>query len=144
MLLRELYEGKMMKQTASNLYAQLENLKKSIKNPSADQRKMFDNLKSKADSLMTSEMKAKEKDFEAKHSGSDWWELGKKLYPMTQKNGQWVVKSTAKEWKGEKEWSYDHKFEAMEQVEKLMKYKDHDRDAGHGDRDRDLEKWTKD
>jgi len=136
--------GKFKTETAAQAYARLETLKKAAgKTPTPLQKHTIEATEKLAKSLMDTEMKAKNKAFDDKYAGEDWWELGKKLYPITQHGEKWVVKSTAKEWKGPKEWEYDYEFLAKEQVEKLMKYKDIDRDKGTGDRDKDLEKWSK-
>lgn len=145
MKLYELFEGtmkgKFLKPTSKTAFAQLEKMKQ-IQNPNDMQKQTIANLEKQAKSLLDTEMSAAEKDFLQKNLGSDWWELGKKLYPITQEGNEWVVKSTAAEWKEEKSWKYDYKFQALEQVELLMKYKNHDRNKGVGNSERDLEKWS--
>lgn len=131
------------KETASQAFARLEKFKKLWANPSPEQQRTLDGIEKIANSLMDTEMDSKLKSFETKHAGADWWQLGKKLYPVSQDDNEWVVKSEAKDWTVGKEWRYDYKVQALEQVQKLMQYKSRDRKAGYGDKEEDLEKWSK-
>jgi hypothetical protein len=133
------------KQTAKQAFDSYERYKKMFDagNPNVTQR-MLDGLHSTAQSLMDTEMAAKEKNFLAKHTGSDWWELAKKQYPITQQNdGSYLVTSEARDWLEPKDWTFNYKYQAMEKVEKLVKWLHDGRTRkGHGDIDADIERFN--
>ncbi len=74
--------------------------------------------------------------------GSDWWESVKLMYPIvTQDDGTFMVISEAANWSEQKTFGpFSHKYDAIEKIEKLVFYKNNDRNRGVGCRDRDLEK----
>lgn len=133
-------EGKMRKETASDAFYRYDKLKKSFKNPTPDQQKLLDNVLALANSLMDEQFKKTQSNLEAKFAGSDWWEEVKKMYEVKEEGNKWVVVSNARDWKQTKDWEYDTKYEALEQLEKLIKYKAADRKAGKGSVDKDFER----
>jgi hypothetical protein len=139
-LFQPLSEGKMRKETASEAFYRYDKLKKSFKNPTPEQEKMLANVLAIATSLMDEQFKKTQSSLEAKFAGSDWWEEVKKMYKVKEEGNKWVVISNARDWKQTKDWEFDTKYEALEQLEKLIKYKANDRKAGKGDIDKDFER----
>lgn len=74
--------------------------------------------------------------------GADWWESVKLMYPMIRnEDGTITVVSEAANWNEEKSFGpYAHKYDAMEKIEKLVFYKNQDRNRGVGCREKDLER----
>lgn len=102
---------------------------------------IYENVKTRAEALLTSELKIKGQRFEAKHEGSDWWDTVKLMYPVTRtEEGKWRITSEARDWNGEKVWEFDDKYLAIEYIERLIQWKHADRKAGFGDRDADIER----
>jgi hypothetical protein len=66
----------------------------------------------------------------------------KLMYPMIRnEDGTITVVSEAANWNEEKSFGpYAHKYDAMEKIEKLVFYKNQDRNRGVGCRDKDLER----
>lgn len=135
MKLKELFEGKLKAETAESAFARYESLKKSNASP-----ELLAKVLAIANFLMDTRFKAMEKNFEAKYAGADWWEEVKKMYTLKEQGNKWIIISNARDWKQTKDWEYDTKYEALEQLQKLIKYKDADRRAGVGDRDKDFER----
>ena len=138
MLIKQLVgilEGKMKQESAADAFARYEKLKKSNADP-----KMLANVLKIANDLMTYEMKAKIKTLDDKYSGEDWWDTVKTFYKVEERNHEWAVVSDARDWKEEKEWVYPTKYEADEQLYKLITYKVRDRKLGHGSEDKDFER----
>lgn len=133
-------EGKMRKETASDAFYRYDKLKKSFKNPTPEQQKLLDNVLALANSLMDEQFKRTQSNLEAKYAGSDWWEEVKKMYKIKEEGNKWIVVSNARDWKQTKDWEFDTKYEALEQLEKLIKYKMADRKAGKGSFDKDFER----
>jgi hypothetical protein len=136
--------GKMIKQTAAQTFLILEKMKRQFAiNPSPLLETTIANLARTAKSLMDSEMAAKEKNFLEKHTGSDWWELAKKQYPITQReDGAYVVTSEARDWEDTKDWTFNYKYEAFAKVEKLVNWLHDGRvRKGYGSIEADLEKF---
>lgn len=133
-------EGKMRKESASDIFYRYEKLKKSFVNPTPEQKKMLDNVLAMATAAMDEQFKKTQSNLEAKFAGSDWWEEVKKMYKVKEEGNKWVVISNARDWKQTKDWEFDTKYEALEQLEKLVKYKAADRKAGKGDIEKDFER----
>lgn len=133
-------EGKMRKESASDIFYRYEKLKKSFVNPTPEQKKMLDNVLAMATAAMDEQFKKTQSNLEAKFAGSDWWEEVKKMYKVKEEGNKWVVISNARDWKQTKDWEFDTKYEALEQLEKLVKYKAADRKAGKGDVEKDFER----
>jgi hypothetical protein len=133
--LTDILEGKMKQESAADAFARYEKLKKSNADP-----KMLANVLKIANDLMTYEMKAKIKTLDDKYSGEDWWDTVKTFYKVEERNHEWAVVSDARDWKEEKEWVYPTKYEADEQLYKLITYKVRDRKLGHGSEDKDFER----
>lgn len=133
-------EGKMRKESASDIFYRYEKLKKSFVNPTPEQKKMLDNVLAMATAAMDEQFKKTQSSLEAKFAGSDWWEEVKKMYKVKEEGNKWVVISNARDWKQTKDWEFDTKYEALEQLEKLVKYKAADRKAGKGDIEKDFER----
>jgi len=143
MILKELLalHEKAIKQKAKDAFAHVEKMKELLAKGQATQQ-MVDGATKTAQSLMDTEMKAREKDWYSKHEGSDWWELAKKQYPIEELSaGGYRVKSEAKQWKNDKEWEFNYKVQALEKIEKLVKWLDQGRKRGFGDKEADLEKF---
>lgn len=142
MKITELLEAqKPKKMKAKDAFAHYEKVKKMAEKGQMTQQQVEGALKI-AKSLMDDEMQAKEKAFYDKHEGSDWWELAKKQYPIEElSRGGYRVKSEAKQWKNDKEWEFDYKYQALDKIEKLVKWLDQNRKRGFGDKDADLEKF---
>lgn len=136
----KLSEGKMRKESASDIFYRYEKLKKSFVNPTPEQKKMLDNVLAMATAAMDEQFKKTQSNLEAKFAGSDWWEEVKKMYKVKEEGNKWVVVSNARDWKQTKDWEFDTKYEALEQLEKLVKYKAADRKAGKGDVEKDFER----
>lgn len=128
-------EGKMRKETAADAFARYESLKKSKAAP-----ELLAKVLAIANSLMDEQFKKTQSNLEAKFAGSDWWEEVKKMYKVKEEGNKWVVISNARDWKQTKDWEFDTKYEALEQLEKLVKYKAADRKAGKGDIEKDFER----
>lgn len=128
-------EGKMRKETAADAFARYESLKKSKAAP-----ELLAKVLAIANSLMDEQFKKTQSNLEAKFAGSDWWEEVKKMYKVKEEGNKWVVVSNARDWKQTKDWEFDTKYEALEQLEKLVKYKAADRKAGKGDIEKDFER----
>lgn len=135
--------AKTPKQTSSNLFEMHASMKAKFEAgvPNITQR-MLDGILATATSLLDTEMTKREKDFEAKHFGSDWWELAKKQYPITQVDGQWKVTSEARDWHDDHEWFFSHRAEALEKVEQLVRWLNDNRRRGYGDREGDVERLS--
>ena len=71
-----------------------------------------------------------------------WFEWARSLYDIIpEANGTYTVRSKARDWKKTMEWTgLDRKMDAQEKIEKLVGYKLHDRQRGHGDVEKDMEK----
>jgi hypothetical protein len=71
-----------------------------------------------------------------------WFEWARSLYDIVpEANGTYTVRSKARNWKNTVEWTnLDRKIDAQEKIEKLVGYKIHDRQRGHGDVEKDMEK----
>ena len=123
------------KETAAQAFARYESLKKS-----RAPQELLDKVLSIANSLMDDQFKKTQAGMESKFAGSDWWEEVKKMYKIKEEGNKWVVVSNAKDWKQTKDWEYDTKYEALEQLERLIKYKAADRKKGVGDVDKDFER----
>jgi hypothetical protein len=133
------------KQTAKQTFEILATHKKNYAlNPTEILKITIENMERLANRLMTEEMQAKEKNFIAKHVGSDWWEMAQKLYPIVQnaETNMYVVTSEAKEWTEGKEWEFTYKYEALEKVQQLVLWKHLDRKRGTGNVEKDLEKFA--
>lgn len=130
-----------VKMKSKDAFAHAEKMKAMLAKGQATQA-MVDGALKTAQSLLDTEMAAREKSWEAKNGGSDWWELAKKQYPIEEKpGGGFRVKSEAKQWKNDKEWEFDYKVQALEKIEKLVKWLDQGRKRGFGDKEADLEKF---
>jgi hypothetical protein len=106
----------------------------------------IENLSKRANAQLDEEMTAREKTFGLKHFGPDWWELASKQYPITQVDGLCIVTSMIRDNRDEHEyqtWQSNYMAEALEKIEQLVKWKANDRKDGIGDKDIDLEKWSK-
>lgn len=68
----------------------------------------------------------------------EWIKWAKTLYSIEENNGNFTVKSVAKNWKSDKTWTVDSKVSAYEKIERLIDYKDYDRNRNIGDREEDL------
>lgn len=106
-------------------------------------QRQLDGILATATSLLDSEMAAREKNFLAKHVGSDWWEAAQLQYPITkQEDGSWLVTSEAREWIDIKNWTFQYKIQAMEKVQQLIAWLYDGRiRKGYGDFEADLEKF---
>ena len=135
MLLKQLFEGKFKKESAADIFARYESLKKS-----KGSQELLDKVLKLANDAMTFEMKAQIKWFDDKFAGDDWWETVKKLYKIKEHNNSWTITSDAKDWKQTKQWEFPTQYEANEQLLKLLKYKVNDRKAGHGSEEKDFER----
>ena len=139
MKVTELLQEKASKMKAKDAWAHYEKVKKMAEKGSMTQQQVDGALKI-AKSMMDDEMQ--EKDFLGKHAGSDWWELAKKQYPIEEMGrGGYKVKSEARQWKNDKNWEFDYKFQAMEKIERLVKWLDQNRKRGFGDKEADLDKF---
>ena len=127
-----------LKEKAADIFYRYEKLKKS----NADQ-KLLDNVLRLANEAMDREFKNQVRSWDDKFAGDDWWETVKKLYRIEERNHSWVITSDAKDWKQTKEWEFPTRYEADEQLLKLLKYKVHDRKHGHGSEEKDFERVEK-
>jgi hypothetical protein len=126
---------KARKETAAEAFARYNSLKRSGAAP-----ELLAKVLSIANSLMDEQFKRTQDSFDSKFAGADWWEAVKKFYKVEHATEGWQVVSFAKNWQEEKVWSYPTKYEALEQLEKLIKYKAADRKKGRGSVDKDFEK----
>lgn len=132
---------KATKMKPADAWAHVEKIKSMMAKGTMTQRQL-DGAIQQAESIETTYWKGREKAFNDKHAGSDWWELAKKQYPIEEMgNGTYRVKSEARLWKAGKDWDFDHKAQAMEKIEKLVKWLDQNRKRGFGDKDFDIEKF---
>lgn len=139
MKLADLFEaGKMKETTAESDFARYQSLKKSNADPA-----MLAKVLAMATAKMDEKFKNKKRDYESKYAGSDWWEEVKKMYKIEEQGNKFVVISNARDWKQTKDWEFDTKYQAIEQIEKLIGYKHNDRKAGHGSHDKDFERVEK-
>jgi hypothetical protein len=138
MKLQDLHEGKMKAETAEGAFLRYQSLKKSHAAP-----ELLAKVLSIANSLMDEKFKLKKRDWESKYGGTDWWEVVKKMYKVEEQGNKWVVTSNAKDWKQTKDWEFDTKYQAVEQLEKLITYKYNDRKKGVGSEDKDYERVDK-
>lgn len=134
----DLHEGKIKTESAESAFRRYESLKKSDAAP-----ELLAKVLAISTSLMTEKFNAKKREYESKYAGEDWWETVKKMYKIEEQGNKWVVVSNARDWKKTRDWEHATKYEALEHLQKLVMYKDHDRKAGHGDRDKDLERVEK-
>ncbi len=125
----------MKQETAAQAFARYEQLKKSKADPA-----MLAKVLELANSLMDAQFKKTQQNLEAKFAGADWWQEVKKMYKLKEQGNKWIIISNARDWKQTKDWEFDTKYEALEQLEKLVKYKAADRKAGKGDIDKDFER----
>lgn len=127
---------KLKKETAAEAFARYNSLKRS-----GASQELLAKVLSIANGLMDEQFKRTQDSLDSKFAGADWWEAVKKFYKVEEHATEgWQVVSHAKAWKEEKEWSYPTKYEALEQLEKLIKYKAADRKKGRGSVDKDFEK----
>jgi hypothetical protein len=144
MKVNELFEGKVKQETASEASARYEKFKKMLaKGAPGVTQQQVDGIKKIADSLWTSEYKAKEKDLIDVH-GAEWWELARKQYPIKKDGNEYVVKSNfAIDPDSGKRgpWTYDNEGQAKDKVFQLVKWLDGGRKKGYGDKDGDIQKW---
>lgn len=140
MKLSELFEAasKQKPETAEQAFFRYESLKKSRANP-----ELLAKVLAIATSLMNEKFNSKKRDYEAKYAGTDWWEEVKKMYKIEELGNKWVITSNARDWKQTKDWEFDTKYEALEQLEKLISYKHNDRKKGIGSQDKDFERVEK-
>lgn len=135
--------GKMRELSATELFVKLKQMKELYKHqPSEMLATTIKNIEAKANAGLDAEMAAKEKSFLEKHEGSDWWELAKKQYPITETNDGFVVTSKIVDREHDKQWSFSHKYLAMAKVEQLVHWVHSNRHRGFGDVDVDLERWS--
>lgn len=104
-------------------------------------KQQLDGAIKQAESIETTYWKARETVLTSKWEGAEWWELAKKQYPIVQTSDGWKVTSEAKLWKGGKDWEFSYKAQAMEKVEKLVKWLNQNRKRGFGDKEADIEKF---
>ena len=138
MKLDELFEAKIKTESAESAFRRYESLKKSHAAP-----ELLAKVLSIATSLMNDKFNAKKREYEEKYAGTDWWEEVKKMYKIEEQGNKWVVVSNARDWKQTKDWEFDTKYEALEQLEKLIGYKHNDRKKGVGSHDKDFERVEK-
>ena len=136
MKIKELIEG-MKKETAESAFMRYQSLKKS------NNHELAEKVLAQANSLMDEKFKLKKRDYEEKYSGTDWWEVVKKIYKVEEQGNKWVVISNATDWKHTKDWEFDTKYEAVEQIEKLIGYKFNDRKKGIGSHEKDYKRVDK-
>lgn len=134
----------MKKQTSATTFQVLASLKRQhAVNPTPLLALTIENTERLANSLLDSEMAVKLKNFEAKHVGSDWWEVMAQNYPVTfnDERQAWVVTSNAKDWEETKDWEFTYKYDALEKVRQLVCWVNTARKRGFGDREQDLERF---
>ena len=132
MKLIDIHEAK--QETAESAFMRYKSLKKS------NNHELAEKVLALANSLMDEKFKLKKRDYEEKYAGTDWWEVVKKMYKIEEQGNKWVVVSNAANWKQIKDWEFDTKYEATEQLEKLIGYKHDDRKKGVGSMDKDYER----
>lgn len=84
--------------------------------------------------------------FIAKRGGEhgEWFELVRKLYFIDQSTEGYSVRSAAANWKEQPVWGpFSHKYEALQKIDELVKFKIHDRKRGIGDHEADIERGAK-
>lgn len=135
--------AKQPKITAASEFDRLAKFRKMYgSNPSPEQQRTLDGIERSAKSHLDTEMAAKAKSFLERNTGADWWELAKKQYPITETAGKFIVRSEARGWKEEKDWTFDYAYEAMAKIEKLVNWLNDNRKRGYGDRDADVERLS--
>lgn len=142
--LQKLSEGRARarKETAAEASARYEKFKGMLAAGNAGvTQQQVDGIKKIADSLWDQEMRAREKNIIDTH-GTEWWELVRKQYPITQNDdGDWVVSSQIRKWSDGKEWPFQYKAQALEKVEELVRWLNSGRRRGFGDKEADVQKW---
>lgn len=133
-----------MKETSKVLFERADTFKRMFEinpdHPTA--KKTYESLVARANELLTAELKIKGMKFEAKHEGSEWYELIKKQYPITQEDGKFVLRSEAKNWEDQKFWEFDDRYLALAKVEQLVAWLADHRKRGRGDTDKDIARIT--
>jgi hypothetical protein len=140
MKVSELFEAptKQKPETAEGAFRRYTSLKKSHASP-----ELLSKVLAIANSLMTEKFNAKKRHYEEKYGGEDWWETVKKMYKIEEQGNKWVITSNARDWKKTRDWEHATHYEALVHLDKLVMYKDNDRNAGHGDRDKDFDRVEK-
>ena len=74
----------------------------------------------------------------------EWFQLVRLFYFIDKSDEGYTVRSAARDWETQPVWGpYGHKFEALQKVDELIKYKINDRKQGRGDKDKDIERAAK-
>lgn len=132
---------KQRKETSDFLFQQAEKFRKLAEADPTNctKRVTYENLKSRAEALLTHELTVKGMKFAQAAEGADWWEAVKHMYRLVEReDGKVELISEARDWKGQKSWTHDSKWLAWAHIEKLVEYKHNDRLAGKGDKEADL------
>jgi hypothetical protein len=136
MLLQELFEAKithrLLKQTDKSLIEKLHKFRRFVElDPSNTTKK---------ETLANLEKQAKERAKEIQSDGT-WEDEVRHLY-VIKKEGEdkFIVHSDAKDWKQQKTWEFATWLEAFDKITMLVMYKDRDRKAGFGDKDKDFDR----
>jgi len=137
MKVNEILTEKAVKMKPADAWAHVEKVKSMLAKGQMTQQQLDGAIK-QANSIEDSYWKSKAQKLDAKWEGAEWWELAKKMYPIVQTDDGWKVTSTAKGWKDEKSWTLQYKAQAMEKVQRLVKWLDQNRKRGFGDKDEDV------
>ena len=84
--------------------------------------------------------------FIAKRGGENgaWFEEVRRFYFLDQNTDGHTVRSAAANWKEQPVWGpFSHKYEALQKIDELIKFKIHDRKRGFGNHEADLERGAK-
>jgi hypothetical protein len=81
--------------------------------------------------------------FLEREGSSDWWQLALLNYPLSNDGRLWRVTSIARTRDDAMFWEFDHKYEAIEKIQKLVGWLNDGRNRGFGDREADVERLTR-
>ena len=133
------------KETSKDCFARAAKFKRFAElDPTSEQKaQTYQKVLALAQMLLTDEMKMIGLRFEARNEGSDWYEVIKLQYPITDDVGKYTVTSAARDWHETRTWTFDSREEALWKVSKLVNWIDDNRKRGHGDREEDLDRLSK-
>jgi hypothetical protein len=131
-------------ETSKMVFEQVEQFKRLLAlDPTNEVKKTtLESLTRKAEALLTAELRIKGMKFESKHEGSDWWEMIKLQYPVTETDYGWKVTSKARDWADMeiKTWEFTDRYVAIAKVEQLVNWLADGRKRGYGNMEADIDR----
>lgn len=137
--------GRMVKETPASLARNLEDSKRRLA-AAIPGTQAFDILQSAVQSIekrFHASCTERMETFLEREGSSDWWQLALFNYPLSNDGRIWRVTSIARVRGDAMVWEFDHKYEAIEKIQKLIGWLNDGRNRGFGDRDADVERLTR-